>query len=466
MTSLLVGAAVADITPPAGVLLDGYGNRSTPSQGVHDPLMARVAVLDYGAQGSCAIVSCDLLGVHTWVAAEVRRRVSETCGIAPDGILIAATHNHAGPYGLRGGMFSRLDEPLAETLVRKVTATIARAHRKRRPASLAVGQATIDTVSMNRRDPEWPIDPVMRVLLVEGDGGPIASVVNFACHGTVLNGENLMLSGEFPGAAARMLLEQTGAPCVYLNGACGNVNPVWVRQDFDSVKRVGQIVGGQALRTIAELRTAGPGQRVHNIRWDEFPEKPATGRLVEPRFRAVRREIGLPLRPFAPDGEYASRAAEFEARVKALPEGSPERRDVMAQLTRTEGEHWASAWARIRGEAAVQRTEVQALSLGEGLAILALPGEFFVETGEAIRASAAQGWGPGLRGGGNWGASPGADVADLFLACYANDYIGYVIPAEAYEQGGYEPGVTFFPPEAEALVRRAAVDVLREACEV
>lgn len=439
MTSLLAGAAVADITPPPGSLMDGYGNRSTPSQGVHDPLIARVLVLDYGSEGRCAIVSCDLLGIHPWVTAEVRSRVAD---VVPDAVLVAATHDHAGPYGLRGGMFSRLDEALAETLAQRISGAVVEAHGKRRPATLAAGVATVDTVSMNRRHPEWPIDPAMRVLLVDGEDGLIASVVNFACHATVLSGANLMLSGEFPGAAARLLMEQTGAPCVWLNGACGNVNPVWIRQDFASVERIGQIAGGQALRTLGELRTIGPGQRAHNIRWDEFPVKPAPGRVVEPRFSAVRREIALPLRPFAADEEYASRVAVLDAPAKSFPEGSDERRDVMAQLTRVQNERWAAAWGR-RQEATVQRTDVQALLLGEGLAVLGLPGEFFVETAAAIRAECG--------------------IEDLFVACYANDYIGYVIPADAYEQGGYESGVTFCPPEAEAMVREVALAALREA---
>ncbi len=72
--------------------------------------------------------------------------------------------------------------------------------------------------------------------------------------------------------------------------------------------------------------------------------------------------------------------------------------------------------------------------------MLALPGELFVETAEAIRAECG--------------------VPDLLMACYANDYIGYVVPPEAYAQGGYEAGVTFCAPEAEAIVRETAVQVL------
>ncbi len=451
MTQLLAGAATVDITPPVGGLMDGYGARRQPSQGVHDPLFARALVLDYGGDrdNQCAIVGCDLLGMHPWITAEVRRTVPAATGIPLEGILIAATHDHAGPAGLRGGMFSRLDEGLAAEVARKIAGAIAFAHSQRRPATLKLGQAVVDTVSMNRRHPDWPIDPVLRLLLIDGEdparsgqaARPIASLLNFACHATVLNAANLLLSAEFPGAACRLVQEHTGAPCLYLNGACANVNPLWVRQDFDSVQRVGQIIGGQALRLIGELRTLEPGQRAHNIRWDEFPEKPVPGRIVDPKLRAARREIELPMREFLPDEEYAARVTELEAQVAPLEGGSAERRQVMATLTRIQNERWAAAWARRQPNSTAQRTEVQALSLGEGLAALALPGEFFVETAESIRAAAA--------------------VEDLFVACYANDYIGYVIPPEAYEQGGYEAGITFCGPEAEGIVREAAVEVLR-----
>src|SRR3990172_5130761 len=244
--------------------------------------MARVVVLEQGegavlprrdAPTRVAIVSCDLLGMHREVTARVRERVAAQ-GIAPEGVVLAATHGHAGPHGLRGGMFSSLNEELATALVEKVSGAIAEAALALRPATLSVRKARLDSVSMNRRHPEWPIDPILRLALLDGEDGPIASILNFACHATVLSGANMMLSGEFPGAASRLLLEQTGAPCVYLNGACGNVNPVWVKQDFDSVERVGQVIGGQALRMIGEMRTLAQGQRAHNIRWDEFLYKP------------------------------------------------------------------------------------------------------------------------------------------------------------------------------------------------
>ena len=440
MPELLAGAAVADITPAVGVQLDGYGARAKPSQRVHDELMARVLILAQGDE-TVVIVSCDLLGMHPWIASEVRARASAATGVRQHGVVVAATHNHAGPVGLRAGMLAELDEPLAETLVGRISGAIEEAWRGRRRASIKHASATVDTISLNRRDPEWPKDAALHVVSIDGEDGPVATVLNFACHATVLNATNLMLTGEFPGAACRLIQRETGAPCVYLNGACGDVNPVWIAQDFAGVERAGQIIGAQALRLAAEMRALGPGQRSHNIRWDEFPEVPPLGRLVAPSLRAARFEVDLPRREFESDDAYAAHIEETTAAAESEPDGSPQRRIITANLTRFKVERWAAAWARHAPDHSPP-TEVQAVRLGDGLALLALPGEFFGETAQAIREA--------------------APFEDVLMACYANDYVGYVIPEHSYEEGGYEAGMTPHGLESDSTVRDAAKRLLTE----
>jgi neutral ceramidase len=489
MTTLRAGAASTDITPPPGGMMDGYGNRLTPSQGVHDPLFARALVLDYGDDQSTAhpealegraepqlnapratstvIIGCDLLGVHPWLTAKLRRRVRDSLGIAEDAVLLAATHNHAGPVGLRSGMFSRLDETLAEATVGKIVRAVERAWAARRPVTLKTGAAEVDTIGMNRRDPAGPADAVLRAVLFDGEDGPVASLLNFACHATVLSGENMLLSGEFPGVACRIVEAAAGAPAIYLNGACGDVNPMWMRQDFASVERAGQAVGGAAVRLLADLRAAGDGLRAHNIRWDEFLQRAGPGRLVEPRLRVIRRQIDIPLREFQSDEQYVSQieAAKSDADRYPPPTPGPSenvtplarppqaergaggeglRREAMAQLSRVSAERWAAAWSRRTGESGIYHTELQAISLGDGVALLGLPGEFFAETGALIRRNAG--------------------IEQLLIACYANDYAGYIVPEHAYDEGGYESGVTFFTGEAEAIIRKSSLELLREVC--
>jgi hypothetical protein len=330
-------------------------------------------------------------------------------------------------------MFSQLDEAAAAVLVEKIAGAVEAAWKARRSATLSVGAVVVDTISMNRRDSSAASDNTLRVALLDGEDGPIAALLNFPCHATVLDDKNLLLSAEFPGVACRLVEQATGATAVYLNGACGDVNPAWIAQDFASVERAGQVVGGQAVRLIGELRAAAMGQRSHNIRWDEFTELPVPNRAVAPRLRFARREIGLPLRPFLPDEEYARLIEETRP-------GSG--REAAARLSRLSAERWAAMWSRRANEGATRRTEVQVIGLGDGLAMLALPGEFFGATAQAIRQEAR--------------------APDLLVACYANDYLGYVIPPDAFEEGGYESGVTFFGPEAEPIIRQTAVELLKE----
>jgi hypothetical protein len=234
----------------------------------------------------------------------------------------------------------------------------------------------------------------------------------------------------------------TGAPTVFLQGACGNINPVWVTQDFASVERAGQQVGGAAIGVIAQLRALGSGLRGHNIRWDEFPESSVAGRVIEPGLRVARREIDLPLREFESDDDYQDRIQTAKTAADETPAESPKHRAAMAQVSRYEGERWAASWARRTGETGARRTEVQAIRLGEGLSLVAWPGEFFVETADLIQKEL-----------------PGEE---LLVAGYANDYIGYVVPETAFEEGGYESGVTFFTGEAETIIREVSLQLLRE----
>src|SRR5439155_14442721 len=54
---------------------------------------------------------------------------------------------------------------------------------------------------------------------------PIASVVNYACHPTTLAWENTLISPDFPGAMRELVHGATGAPCIFIQGASGDLGP-------------------------------------------------------------------------------------------------------------------------------------------------------------------------------------------------------------------------------------------------
>ena len=94
-SSLLVGVAETDITPPVGFPMAGYYHERL-AEGTIDPLKAKAIVFRDGDTAG-ALVVCDLIGIATDLSREVRRRASEKTGIPETNIAISATHSHTAP---------------------------------------------------------------------------------------------------------------------------------------------------------------------------------------------------------------------------------------------------------------------------------------------------------------------------------------------------------------------------------
>ncbi len=273
------GAAEVVITPPVGGEMDGYGARKSGSTGVHDDLLAHALVLDDGERRA-AIVTCDVLFVDAPTVASVRATAARRWCIPPERVLVAATHTHQGPKGLTG-FRSTADTELLAILARQIVGAIDVATRRLAPARLMAGSGRVDSVSLNRRFEERPVDTALRVLRVEGEDGALrAALLNFACHPTVLNHHNLLLSQDWPGFACRAVKALWGdVPVLFANGACGDVNPVKIGETFEDARRAGTIVGAEAARVLGELAAHGKPQIVHNSRrGDHSPKPPRPGR--------------------------------------------------------------------------------------------------------------------------------------------------------------------------------------------
>src|SRR5690606_24641060 len=59
------------------------------------------------------------------------------------------------------------------------------------------------------------------------DGTPLALIANYAIHGTVLGPQNTLISGDAPGVVAEYVEEKIGAPVLFINGAAGNLAPIY-----------------------------------------------------------------------------------------------------------------------------------------------------------------------------------------------------------------------------------------------
>ena len=62
-------------------------------------------------------------------------------------------------------------------------------------------------------NPDGPVERTFNLIRVDRlDGSPIALVVNYAMHGTVMSGQNLKISGDAPGVVAAYLEEKLTWP--------------------------------------------------------------------------------------------------------------------------------------------------------------------------------------------------------------------------------------------------------------
>ncbi|MBN2314567.1 MAG: neutral/alkaline non-lysosomal ceramidase N-terminal domain-containing protein, partial [Sedimentisphaerales bacterium] len=94
--SLQAGVAKVDITPQKPVKMSGYSGRKGLSQGVHDPLSARVVA--FSSDGKrLVLVSTDLIGFYSGTAKYLREILLKEFDLDPSELFLSAIHTHAGP---------------------------------------------------------------------------------------------------------------------------------------------------------------------------------------------------------------------------------------------------------------------------------------------------------------------------------------------------------------------------------
>jgi hypothetical protein len=276
----LLGVARGDITPPAGIYHRMWGaathDRAT---GVHRPLTATAVVFRAAherpapeteqvviAVDHCLLWSCEMDGV----LAHVSRRT----GLAAGQVVVAFSHTHAAGLmglervGLPGG---DLIPPYLEDLARQMTALVEEARRSARPVTVVYGTGRCPLAA--HRDfwdeasgqfvcgynPDGPADDTVLVgRATDGAGRVVATFVNYACHPTTLAWQNASISPDYPGAMRELVESATGAPCVFLQGASGDLGP---REGFVGdvavADRNGRQLGHAVLAALEALPPSG-----------------------------------------------------------------------------------------------------------------------------------------------------------------------------------------------------------------
>jgi neutral ceramidase len=434
--TIQAAAAIIDITPGVGLAMGGYGARQGVSTGIHDPLNVRTLVLHDG-RSHVVVAVCDVVGVPAEIVEAAREQIRKDTGIAAENVAIGATHTHSGPL-LREG-----DVPgYREMTAKKIAGSVAVALRNLQPVPLKMGTARVTSISQNRRQPQWPIEETAKVLLAAPEGGapPVATVVNYACHATVMEHDNLDYSADFPGAAMRFIERNLGGAGVYMQGCCGNINPVWMRHDFAEVERIGGILGAAATRVAQEVRPLGEGQWCVNLNWSEQTPKETPGSLLSGlRLDSARARVDLTKRTLPPLEQIEAEIRQLEAALEAAGDEIAQRRAVRPRLNSLR--LWRAQRQRGAGDGGSESVEIQAFRISDECAIVTLPGEFFVEVARDLEQRAG--------------------LPYLLISGYTNGTAGYFPTAPQFESYGYEVGQARFAADAVAVVTEEAVKLVR-----
>lgn len=268
-TSLLAGVGRVNVTPPIGIQLFGY-HRKSPMTDVHDPLfMTALALVDAtGASDPLVLLAIDHIGMGRRESLALRSAAAVAAGTSVGRVAACFSHTHSGPDTERRDWHGRerppdaLERVYGATLPAQAASATRLAMQRLRPARAGHGMA-VSEAGVNRRirgptgraeqrvNPAGLVDRDVVALRIDAeDGRPIASVVHYGIHGTVFKSDNLACSADAAGAVRDTVEAATGAPCLFVQGAAGDVNPRW-RGDEAALRRTGWELGGAALRAVA-----------------------------------------------------------------------------------------------------------------------------------------------------------------------------------------------------------------------
>ncbi|MCA9880035.1 MAG: neutral/alkaline non-lysosomal ceramidase N-terminal domain-containing protein [Thermomicrobiales bacterium] len=459
--SFRAGVGRVTITPPLTAPHASWGAQvHVLPDGVESDLWATALVVDDGATRA-AWIDLDIVIVTKPESDAIRARVGEELGIEPEAVRVSVTHNHAGPPPSAWN-WTRQGRAALEgyyALLPELAAGAARlALQALCPARVAVG-AGESRVAVNRRETapdgrmvtgvnlDGLIDPHVFVMRIDAqEGGPIAAVVGYTMHPTTMGPSNRLISSDWPGHLKRTVEAITGAPCLFAQGATGNVGPGpdGFTDDVRVIQRLGGEVGCEAARVFLGLALQGVQHR-HERVWESGAP---LGTWVRERAPApgvdvtvMSRIVHLPLIEQPPLAEAQARVDAAQERLDTLKAQGAPAAEVEAATFVVKRANMANSRAATYGGQETFPIEMHLLKIGPAV-IVGVEGEPFAEIGLAIKA-----------------ASP---VADTWFGGYTGGWAGYVPTAEAYPLQGYEVETSPFAPEAADILVAETLATLRD----
>lgn len=272
-TRASIGIARRDITPPTGIRAKNWGPADWErSEGAHRPFELTALAVIGGDRRPRLLLAVD----GTWwrrVADEhrVRGAILGALGLDPDQLMISLSHTHAGAVlcaadaHLPGGelipgyldmLATRGAEAGREALQTAAPGLIE--WTTGRCGLAADRELDLDGRALVGFNPTTVADDTVTIGRVSVDGVVRATLVNYACHPTTLAWQNREVSPDYVGALREVVETATAAPCLFVQGASGELAP---REQYTGdtavADRHGRSLGHSVLAALDSLPEPG-----------------------------------------------------------------------------------------------------------------------------------------------------------------------------------------------------------------
>jgi hypothetical protein len=283
-----VGAALRIITPNPLLPVSGGIGVPKPTKEKKGDLFARAMVFQQG-NTRFAIVNVDNLGWTSILGNKSRALIK---GIAPENVLIGATHTHSAPdaYGfpdMSGKSYA--DLTYLDWCVQQIADAVNEATSKLQPASLKVamdeakGKIAYNYYAPALYDPRCGIIQAIATTGAQA-GKPIATLVNYAVHPEVLGSDRGILSPDMIGPLYQRIESTIGGLALFMNGAQGGMVTADTRLEYgkegqgqkeantwEECIRIGELLADEAMRIVAKAPVLDKPLLYCTSREIEFP---------------------------------------------------------------------------------------------------------------------------------------------------------------------------------------------------
>lgn len=436
MNALSAAVVGFDITPRFDLQCGAWGTSSFMTE-LDMPLMARCVALEQGGR-RLFWYGCDLIGERIPDTHAMRDEIADGLGVTRDQIVWSTSQTHSsgalpgsGVTGSRSADLSKQNPAFVAAERDRFFSAVIGAGREAiaclQPVKLRAGRGHCDSISYNRRLPMPTggnkfsrsyaeglqsgkfFDPTIGLLRFDDrHGKPLGLIFNFCAHpATMIQGK--WISPDWVGTARQVIEEALGAPAMFVQGFCGDVNCYHIFGTPDQARRTGARLGKAAVEALPSLI-------------------PARGEPLDFRYE----NVALRCREMYTEAELDREIAMREAYVAELEHDPgatwvggynvPEQfgPDVRAGGARRQIEFLNRARRMVEsGESppAELSLPIGAIRVGDVGALLSV-GENFTMTGHRIR----------LR-------SP---LVHTLICGDTNGVFGYIGDDEAIDRGGYE----------------------------